>query len=140
LCAGYTAVIEREQLEALASQPSAALGLPDWEAFKADLAAGALQWPTIRVPFLFAGGQAADAGGSSRWRWPRACVVCGSPCRQCPPQAAHRAGGHVAAPAHATFCCCAGTMLDAPAAAVYQLKEGGQLVGILVSSEAAGQD
>jgi hypothetical protein len=31
----------------------------------------------------------------------------------------------------------AGTVLDAPAAAVYQLKKDGQIVGVAVSSEAA---
>jgi hypothetical protein len=31
----------------------------------------------------------------------------------------------------------AGSVLDAPAAAVYQLKRGGEVVGVAVSSEAA---
>lgn len=32
---------------------------------------------------------------------------------------------------------CPGTVLDAPAAAVYQLSKGGQVVGVAISSEAA---
>lgn len=34
-------------------------------------------------------------------------------------------------------CVCTGTVLDAPAAAVYQLSRDGQVVGLAVSSEAA---
>eukprot|EP00879_Flechtneria_rotunda_P021954 GHRR01023151.1.p3 GENE.GHRR01023151.1~~GHRR01023151.1.p3 ORF type:complete len:116 (+),score=38.53 GHRR01023151.1:1635-1982(+) len=81
---GFTSIVEREQLEELATA-TGSLGLPDWEDFKADLQAGEITFPSIRVPFLFAG-----------------------------------------------------TVLDSPAAAVYQLTEGKQLVGLAVSSEAAG--
>jgi len=44
---------------------------------------------------------------------------------------------------HEGGCCgcavslCPGTVLDAPAAAVYQLSKGGQVVGVAISSEAA---
>ena len=31
------------------------MGLPEWEDFKEDLQAGNISFPSIRVPFLFAG-------------------------------------------------------------------------------------
>uniref|UniRef100_A0A383WIB6 Uncharacterized protein n=1 Tax=Tetradesmus obliquus TaxID=3088 RepID=A0A383WIB6_TETOB len=81
---GFAAIIELEQLQAIASGSAAATaGLPAWPDFKADLQEGRLHFPSVRSPFLFAG-----------------------------------------------------TVLDAPAAAVYQLKKEGQVVGVAISSEA----
>lgn len=53
---GFTSIIEREQLESLCEDGGAA-GLPTWEDFKEDLVAGHISFPSIRVPFLFAGEQ-----------------------------------------------------------------------------------
>lgn len=83
VAAGFTSVIEKQQLASLCEE-GGDTGLPEWEDFKEDLLAGKISFPSIRVPFLFAG-----------------------------------------------------TVLDAPAAAVYQLKKAGEVVGVAVSSEAA---
>lgn len=51
---GFTSIIEKEQLESLCEE-GGDVGLPEWEVFKDDLAAGNISFPSIRVPFLFAG-------------------------------------------------------------------------------------
>jgi hypothetical protein len=54
--AGFTAIIELEQLQAIASgSASATVGLPAWDEFKADLQEGKISFPSVRSPFLFAG-------------------------------------------------------------------------------------
>lgn len=52
--AGYTSIIELDQLQSICDGRESA-GLPDWEAFKADLKEGLITFPSIRTPFLFAG-------------------------------------------------------------------------------------
>jgi hypothetical protein len=56
LCTGFAAIIELEQLQAIASgSGSATAGLPAWDEFKADLQEGKMSFPSVRSPFLFAG-------------------------------------------------------------------------------------
>jgi hypothetical protein len=56
ILAGFAAIIELEQLQAIAGGgASATAGLPSWDEFKADLQEGKMSFPSVRSPFLFAG-------------------------------------------------------------------------------------
>jgi hypothetical protein len=68
--AGFAAIIELEQLQAIAiGSASATAGLPAWDEFKADLQEGKMSFPSVRSPFLFAG----DKDVRPRWV-PRVCA------------------------------------------------------------------
>lgn len=51
---GFTSIIEKEQLVSLCEE-GGDVGLPNWEDFKDDLVTGNISFPSVRVPFLFAG-------------------------------------------------------------------------------------
>jgi hypothetical protein len=53
--AGYTSILPAEEVAAIAAGRRTA-GLPSWRDFKEDMEEGAVKFPSIAHPFLFAGG------------------------------------------------------------------------------------